>query len=231
MNILAFDSSGQGFSAALLSDGVILCEETFGGTETHARHIMPVLEKVIMTSGMTARDLSVLAVTVGPGSFTGLRIGLGVAKGISYALDIPIRGVSTLDAMAWRFRDSGNPVHVLLDARRGEVYTSGYVFLNGKISEKTAEKACTPEEAVSDASEGSVFCGSGASVFRQRIESSTGFRINPLNPDSEIRASDVAILAYLQDGAIRDQNTSEIRPIYLRRSEAEINYEIRNRPV
>lgn len=231
MNILAFDSSGQGFSAALLSDGIVLCEETFGGAETHARHIMPVLDRVLMSSGMTARDLGSLAVTVGPGSFTGLRIGLGVAKGISHALDIPIRGISTLDAMAWRFRDSVKPVHVLLDARRGEVYTSGYVFLNGKIAEKTAEKACSPEEAVNGAFGDSLFCGSGASVYRQRIESATGFRINPLNPDSEIKASDVAVLAYLQNGVTRNQNASDIRPIYLRRSEAEINYEIRNRPV
>lgn len=229
MKILAFDTSGQSFSAALMEDDRIICEETFTVKETHARHIMPVLDRILLPAGGDVNVVDRIAVTIGPGSFTGIRIGLGVAKGIAFALGVPVVGVSTLDALVWPFRDSACPVYALMDARRGEVYFSKYFFSNGEIVQKTPERVCSPEKALAYAAEEeeALFCGSGAAVYGMQIESLIKRKISLLNPESVINASDIARIAFKSGFS----SASEINPVYLRRSEAEINYEIRNSSV
>lgn len=227
MKILAFDTSGQSFSAALMEDDRLICQETFTVKETHARHIMPVLDRILVSAEGDVTVVDRVAVTIGPGSFTGIRIGLGVAKGIAFALGVPVVGVSTLDALVWPFRDSACPIYALMDARRGEVYFSKYVFSNGEIAQKTPERVCSPEKAVAYAEEEALFCGSGAAVYGAQIESLIKRKISLLNPGSVINASDIARIA-LKSGF---SSASEINPVYLRRSEAEINYEIRNSSV
>jgi len=228
MKILAFDTSGLSLTAALVENDIIVSEETSLTRETHARHIMPVLEGILYSAGINLSAVDMIAVSRGPGSFTGLRIGLGVAKGLSYALTLPVVGVSTLDALAWPLRKALKRVFVLMDARRGEVYSASYLFCEGRISEKTDEVVCSPEQAIMGAEDGDVFCGSGASVYFERIEGVLGKKIFPVNPDSVVRASDIALIAaeYVQLNICAD--ASSIVPVYLRRSEAEINYEVRN---
>lgn len=226
MMILAFDTSGVSFSAAVCEDDVVLAEETIVTKETHARHVMPVLERVISSAGIDISDVDLIAVSRGPGSFTGLRIGLGVAKGLSYALSLPVIGVSTLDALVWPFRNSAKRVCALVDARRGEVYAAKYFFSDGVISEKTEEVVCSPEQAVKGAEDCEIFCGSGASVYIDRIEAVLKKKIVPMNSESVIKASDIALVAVATAATCSDP--SAVLPVYLRRSEAEINYKIYN---
>ena len=228
MRILAYDTSGKNFSAALTQNGKVLAEKIISSGQTHAKHIVPALGDVISDSGLLLQDIDMIALTIGPGSFTGLRIGLGVAKGISYALSMPVAGISTLDCLAWPFRYSEKNVHVLMDARRGEVYSATYTFRDGAIAQKTAESVCQVEEAVKRASSSDVFCGSGAYVYKDRICSAISFAMTPLNNESVIMASDIASIAEFYPQLSSFSATCDILPVYLRRSEAEINYEINN---
>lgn len=228
MKILAFDTSGGSFSAALCEEGVILAEETITTKETHARHVMPVIDRIISSAGIHISKVDLIAVSRGPGSFTGLRIGLGVAKGLSYALALPLVGVSALDALVWPFRNSAKAVCAIVDARRGEVYSAKFFFSCGVISHKSEEIVCSPEQAVKDAEDCDVFCGSGASVYADRIEAVIKKKFEVVNSESVIKASDIAIIA--ASGGMIDgcSDPAGVLPVYLRRSEAEINYEIRN---
>jgi len=226
MRILAFDTSGTTFSAALVVDNIVVADEISTTGETHARHVMPALERI--TAGVNLADVDIVAVSRGPGSFTGLRIGLGIAKGLSYALSVPVIGISTLDALVWPLRNSVGRVFALVDARRGEVYASSYLFRNGRISEKAEEAVCSPEQAVNGAATGDIFCGSGAFVYSGRISTELKRKIIPINPESLIKASDIAMIAEEFADLRHCADPSGLMPVYLRRSEAEINYEIRN---
>lgn len=231
MKILAFDTSGACFSAAIVIDGQTAASETSVKKETHAKHIMPAIENLFSLSGLFPCDIDIIAVTRGPGSFTGLRIGLGVAKGIGMAAGIPLAGISTLDALAWPLRNSGQEVYVLVDARRSEVYFSRYVFKNGKLAEKTEEKVCRPEHAVTGAEDNAIFCASGAYVYMDKIEECLGRKIRTVNNESVINASDIAMITEYEPSWCLRSDASGLLPIYIRRPEAEINYEMLNRAV
>lgn len=231
MKILAFDTSGGSFSAALCEKDRVLAEETIITNKTHARHVMPVIDRVLSLAGIEISELDLIAVSRGPGSFTGLRIGLGVAKGLSYALSLPVVGISTLDALVWPFRDSAKSACAIVDARRGEVYTARYNFSDGVICDKTEEMVCSPEQAVKNAEDCDLFCGSGVSAYIERMEAALEKKIVPLNIESVINASDIAFLAACKAMNNDGSDPSAILPVYLRRSEAEINFEIRNSSV
>lgn len=227
MKILSFDTSGKSFSAAIVIDGHISGSETLLTGETHAKQIMPAIDRLFSATGIRLSDIDMIAVTRGPGSFTGIRIGLGVAKGIGFAAGIPLAGVSTLDAMAWPLRHSASTVYVLTDARRSEVYFSRYRFRNGKLIEKSAEMAGKPDQVVEIVGDNPVFCGSGAFEYMDRIEAFLGKKIDAVNPDSIINASDIAMIAEYEASWCEITDASKLVPVYLRRSEAEINYDAR----
>ena len=135
MNLLGIESSGQVASAAVIRDDVLVAEFTLNNGMTHSQTLLPIIDQVLKMADMEAKDLDVVAVSKGPGSFTGLRIGSATAKGLGLALDIPLAEVSTLEGMAYSLKEcTGKLLCPIIDSRRQEVYAGIYesVYENGE---------------------------------------------------------------------------------------------------
>ena len=128
MNILAIDASGLAASAAVLSEGVIKAEFFVCNKLTHSETLMPMVDQVIKASGLLLSDMDAIAVTEGPGSFTGLRIGSATAKGLAEAAGKKLVGIPTVDALARNLTGFEGNIVPLMDARRNETYTGIYTL-------------------------------------------------------------------------------------------------------
>ncbi|MGH7386409.1 MAG: tRNA (adenosine(37)-N6)-threonylcarbamoyltransferase complex dimerization subunit type 1 TsaB, partial [Candidatus Rokuibacteriota bacterium] len=126
MRLLALETATLAGGAALLDDGRLVGEIRLNIALTHSERLMAVVDRLLQDCGGDARSLDALAVSVGPGSFTGLRVGAATAKGLALALEIPVAPVPTLDALAATLPFADAPVCPLLDARKGEVYCCLY---------------------------------------------------------------------------------------------------------
>ena len=121
MLILAFESSARPASTALLQDGALLAQYSQCSRLTHSRTLLPMAEDMLKNTELTLDAVDLLAVAHGPGSFTGVRIGVSTVKGLAWAADKPCVGVSTLEAMAWHGAAVGGLICPVMDARRGQV--------------------------------------------------------------------------------------------------------------
>lgn len=128
MKILAIDSSGMPASAAVCEDGVLMAEYTVNFKRTHSQTLVPMMDEVRRMLGLDLNSIDAVAVAGGPGSFTGLRIGSAVAKGIGLALDKPLIHVPTLEALAYNFYGSESLIAPMMDARNHQVFAGIYTF-------------------------------------------------------------------------------------------------------
>lgn len=126
MIIFALDSATAAGSAAIMRDGELLSEQVSDGAQPHSMALMPMCDEVFRQAGVSPHEIDGYAVTAGPGSFTGLRIGMGIIKGMAFGTGKPCAAVSTLEALAWGLRGSRRTVAAVLDARQGRVYTAGF---------------------------------------------------------------------------------------------------------
>ncbi|MBE6914034.1 MAG: tRNA (adenosine(37)-N6)-threonylcarbamoyltransferase complex dimerization subunit type 1 TsaB [Ruminococcaceae bacterium] len=143
MIILGFESSAKAASAAICSDGVLVAQTIQASGLTHSKTLLPLAEDLLKNCGMTFADVDALAVAHGPGSFTGIRIGVSIVKGLCWGLEKPAVGVSTLEAMAWNGEcaPEGSIVCCAMDARRAQVYNALFSFENGKPCRVTKDRA------------------------------------------------------------------------------------------
>lgn len=132
MTLLGLGSAGKIAAAAVWRDGRMLASFSLGAGLTHSQTLLPLCDGALRAAGLTMDDVTSVAVTAGPGSFTGLRIGLAMAKGLCFARGLPCAGVSTLEALAWELPVDGC-VLCALDARRGEVYCAAFCVQGGKV--------------------------------------------------------------------------------------------------
>lgn len=146
MLILAFESSAKAASAALLKDGKLLSQYTQCSGLTHSRTLLPMGEDMLKNAELTLGDVDLLAVAHGPGSFTGIRIGVSMVKGLAWALDKPCVGVSTLEAMAWHGLAAGGLICPVMDARRSQVYNALFSIENGRPVRLTEDRPISLEE-------------------------------------------------------------------------------------
>lgn len=235
MKILAIDSSGQTASVALWENDLTLAEFSIHAKKTHSQTLLPMLEAVREKTEFHMEEIDAIAVTSGPGSFTGLRIGSATAKGFGFALGRPIIPVPTLEGLAYNLYGTDKIVCPLMDARRNQTYTGLYEFVeNGRgeydmnvIKERCAVaideilEACN-EQAGKQAGRGIIFLGDGVPVFREEIKSrvTAPCSFAPAHMNRQ-RAAAVAALAakYYEQGKI--QTAAEHAPEYLRLSQAE----------
>lgn len=132
MLILAFESSAKAASVALCRDGHLVSQYSQCSGLTHSRTLLPMAEDMLKNAELTLRDVDLIAVAHGPGSFTGIRIGVSTVKGLAWAGDIPCVGVSTLEAMAWHGLAAGGVVCPVMDARRSQVYNALFEIKDGR---------------------------------------------------------------------------------------------------
>ena len=225
MKILAVDTAEQGCSIALVIDGIPVCERYGAGLKNHAVTLMPLVEKMLKEDAdQGIDDLDGFVVSRGPGSFTGLRIGISMVKGLALATGKPVAGVSSLDGIAWRMCHATLPVCVMLDARRGEVYCAVYQFENGSLISKGEEKALTPEGALALVGGKALFAGSGAVVHARLITRALGSGAL-FAPGFQNYVSAPALAhVFFHDLRVSLKDPAALVPVYLRRSDAEINY-------
>ena len=141
MKILALETSAKAVSAAVSEDGKILCSGYQDTGLTHSRTLMPIVEHILKNTGLTVSDMDAVAVAAGPGSFTGIRIGVSAAKGLAFAADKPAIGVSTLAAMARNVAFCDGLVICAMDARRQQVYNALFEAKDGSLTRLTPDRA------------------------------------------------------------------------------------------
>lgn len=173
MKILGIDTSTPIGSVGLIEGDDFIAEHTLNITQAHSSRLMPAIDQVLKWGDLTVHDLDACAVGIGPGSFTGVRIGVGTAKSLCYAIKKPIIGVSTLEAIAYNLRYTNGLICPILDARRDEVY--GAVFHGGATLERRSEDLCLSiEELLNRVDSFSVFVGDGLGRYEEKIRGKFG---------------------------------------------------------
>jgi tRNA threonylcarbamoyladenosine biosynthesis protein TsaB len=221
MIILAIDTASQSCSVAVVDGDAVLAEINDVSGQTHSRHLMAMVAQAVAMSVGTTGRIDGYAVTRGPGSFTGLRIGISTAKGLAEAADRPLVGVSSLQALAWQVFQTSATIVPMLDARRKEVYSARYLRRNGTLQCLAAERALAPEAAVEGVAAPCLLVGDGALAYETRLAGVLGAHMRLALPFQHIiRASTVAFLAREVLGEGMDERPT-LAPRYLRKSYAD----------
>ncbi len=230
MPILALETSTLVSSVALGTVDTLLGEITLQTKKTHSELLMPHIDKLLRMAGIKKTELKAVAVSIGPGSFTGLRIGLATAKTLAYALQIPIVGVPSLAALAYGCSVPGVILAPMLDAQKGNVYQAVFQWQNGELQELRATRVVDIQEALEDLTQYDLpvlVMGEAAVLHSEKIQK-VGKNLELAKPHLIIqRAASVVGLGHtlLKQGNVEDVMTLE--PVYIRRSEAEVLWERR----
>lgn len=151
MNILSLESSAKAASVAVMQGNNVIGQYFQNSGLTHSRTILAMCENLLRNLEMSMADIDGIAVAYGPGSFTGIRIGLAAAKGLSWGSGIPICGVSTLEAMAYQFQQENVTICPVMDARRSQIYNAKFEFYDGKLIRKCEDRAISIQQLSSEA--------------------------------------------------------------------------------
>ena len=229
MRILALETSAKAVSAAITEDGRVLASGYQDTGLTHSRTLMPIVEHLCRNTGLTVQDMDAIAVAAGPGSFTGIRIGVSAAKGLAFAADKPAAGVSTLAAMARNVAFAGGLIVCAMDARRQQVYNALFAAEDGVLTRLTPDRAVSladlAEELRGDPRPKTVV-GDGAAMCADFLEAAgVPCRLAPPHLVMQ-NAMSVALEAEGQAARGGLVSAQDLAPVYLRPPQAE---RLRNR--
>lgn len=231
MSILAIDTASSVSSVAVASEGKLQAEVTVEAGRTHSETLLSHIEGALSFAGVERSALRGVAVSIGPGSFTGLRIGLATAKAIAYGLDIPLVGISTLAALALAFPVSGVYTLALMDAQKGNAYAGLYEWRDGNLHEVRPVRVAPLAEAIAEAADmGKPVLLTGELVMKKRARLDNLPENVTLAPAHLLtaRASYVAWLGIARLAAGERDDLMTLEPFYIRRSEAEVLWEKRH---
>ena len=221
MLILAFETSAKAGSVAL-HDGKTLLGESYCNTGlTHSQTLMTMAEALLKNCGYTPQDVTAVAVAAGPGSFTGVRIGVAAAKGFAWGGEIPCHGVSTLEAMALHLGVSDGYVLPVMDALRSQVYNALFCAEGGKLIRKSEDRAIALSDLMEELKtlEGPIFLvGDGSVLCYDTLKEQIPALVLPPEHRMHQRAAGVALAALQNPG---DGDGNALTPNYLRLSQAE----------
>lgn len=235
MKILAIDSSGLIASAALATEDAVLAEYTTNYKKTHSQTLLPMIDEIVKMTETELSELDAIAVTAGPGSFTGLRIGSATAKGLGQALNKPLIAVPTTEALAWNFCGSEAVICPLMDARRSQVYTGLYRW-NQKTETMEClfeQQAMAVEDIIAEVNRLGcpvIFLGDGADAYKAVLAEKTevAFSFAPIHMSKQ-RAASLAACAFVYAKERILVSAAEFVPTYLRKSQAEREREEKER--
>ena len=223
MKILALETSAKAVSAAVAEDGRVLASGYQDTGLTHSRTLMPIVEGILKNTGMTVQDMDAIAVAAGPGSFTGIRIGVAAAKGLAFAADKPAVGVSALAAMARNVSFSDGLVICAMDARRNQIYNALFEARDGALTRLTPDRAVglaeLAEELRSDSRPKTVV-GDGARLCADALLAA-GVPCRPA-PAHLVMQNAVSVALEAEDAARSGGlvSSQELAPMYLRPPQA-----------
>ncbi len=220
MNILMIDTSGPACDVALMRDGQIVCDMQLISGRTHSQRVMPMVDTALTMSEMTIADIDRFGAVIGPGSFTGVRIGVSTVKALAHAAGKPCVGVDALAALAANVASFDGVICPILDARAKQVY--GAMFRAGEVPERLMEDEAMPLEAYLNAVEATgeraLFLGDGVAAFRDAIAQRLGERADFVSPQHmNLRAASACALAAHQ----QEMDYVHLLPLYLRAPQAE----------
>jgi len=218
MKILAIESSARAVSAAVCEDGKLIAYSYQNNGLTHSRTLLPLIEDMLKNSDIELADIGLIAVARGPGSFTGIRIGVAAAKGLSWASDIPAVGVSTLEAMAFQLALADGIVCAVMDARRSEVYNALFEVRGGEPVRLCEDRAIPLSDLYEEIKKSKKKCylvGDGAELCYNYLLSRD---VPAIIAPEHLRYQNAYGVALAAGRARCDK---ELKPVYLRLSQAE----------
>ncbi len=232
MRILGIESSSLVASAAVVENEVTLAEYTVNYKKTHSQTLLPMIDEMMRLLDMEPSAVDAIAVSGGPGSFTGLRIGSATAKGLGLALKKPLIHVPTLDAMAYGLFGASGLICPMMDARRQQVYTGIYRFEERFeiVMEQSALAVADLAERLNALGERVIFLGDGVPVYEKQLAETltVPYCFAPAHVNRQ-RAASVAALGAVYFAEEKTETAAEHKPDYLRKSQAEREREEKER--
>ncbi len=230
MKVLGIDTSTMSGSVGLADDEEVLSEYTLNLSITHSERLLDAVDLVLKRAHQKLEDLSGFAISLGPGSFTGVRIGVSTIKGLAYALEKPVVGVSSLDVLASQISPTPYLICPIIDARKGEVYSALYRYEESSQPKRISSyQAVKPETLFGMLREKTIFVGNGVKKYgdllKERLQSLALFPSPTLHLP---RGSGVARLGMELLQAKRYLDLATFTPLYVRPSEAELKWQERN---
>lgn len=228
MKILGMDTSSRACSIAVIEDDCLICEFVINNKKTHSQKLMPMIETMLNMSDLSIEDIDAIAVSVGPGSFTGLRISMATAKAISHVNNIPILSVNALESLAGNMDINNKKIYPILDAQRTQVYTAKYEYKNNELVELEEMDVKEIDELIDiikNSNEETIVLGEAVSKYYDKLSKIDNIII-PAVSHNVTKASSVCAIAlakYKKGEGIH--SCYDVNPIYIRKSQAEVQYE------
>lgn len=219
MKILALDASAAAASAALIEDGTLVAETFLNVGLTHSQTLLPLCEQLLSFSKTTPDQIDTVAVTAGPGSFTGVRIAVSTVKGLAFGRKIGCAAISTLEALAYPLSNADGVVCAAMDARCGQVYNALFLPENGKLRRLTEDRAIPVaelEKEIKNLEKKCIFVGDGADLCYNSFKPSDGLFLAP----PSLRYAHASSAAFLAIGA-KTVEPEQLDVFYLRLPQAE----------
>ena len=224
MRILAIDTSTSTNSVCVINESGIVVEHLVGGQSSHNKILLKNVDLCIKAAGIQFGDIAGIGVALGPGSFTGLRIGISTAKTLAWANQLPILGIPTLDALALNVPYSRYKVCPLLDAKKDEVYCRIYEMVDGYPKPLTENLVLSPLELINLIDSPTLFFGNGWLLYGKQLKEKLGDKaMSPPSSCHPIRASNIGVLALRRLKRGEKDDPAFLKPIYVRPSDAELS--------
>jgi len=223
MKILGIDTATPFLALGVVEEDKVLSELRFNAGQTHAQILIPSIDKVLKEASLKLKELDGIAISIGPGSFTGLRIGLATAKGLCFASGKPLISVPTLDGLVYSQRSSPYPLVPILDAKKNEVYSAIYNSKDGEIKRVSDYWVTSIEKLVAKIPEEVIFLGLGLEVFKENLSKLCGEKAYFLEGEGNLpRGTAIAFLGLEKFRRSEFGDLDELEPLYLRSSEQEL---------
>jgi tRNA threonylcarbamoyladenosine biosynthesis protein TsaB len=225
MTLMGIDTSIPQASVALLNDGRVLAQAEVVKNATASNQVLFLIDKVLTSSGVNLQDLDGFCLTTGPGSFTGLRVGASILKGLLLATSKPFVKIDTLEAFALKAMPTSNKICAILDARKKEVYTACF-YGNGDVLERlTPDRALTPSQLCQEIKDPTIFIGTGLDSYSSFLISQLGGKF--ILTKSQCADTVAACAARLAENCFENKKTTHLNELtikYVRKSEAELKF-------
>ena len=227
MKILGIDTSSNVATLAIMEDEKLICEYTLNHKRTHSVKLMPMIEEIFKACELKIEDIDLIGVCTGPGSFTGLRIGVATANALSHVKNIPICSVNTLESLAFNMNMSKGIIYPILDAQRNDVYTCKYLWEGSSlvaIDDIDVKNIDELIEEMKERPETVVVLGEAVDIYKDKFKDTKNIYMAP-NSHKLSRASSICEIAYAKHKKGEVNNCYNVKPYYIRKSQAEVQYE------
>ena len=231
MKILAIDTTAKTAAIAIADGEKLIASATLNAPGTHSVTILPAVDMLLKGSSLTVADIDAFACSAGPGSFTGVRIGVALIKGLAFGTDKPCIGVSSLESLARNAVGFDGIVCPVMDARRNQLYNALFRFENGALVRITEDRLLTADELAEDLSKYSdkiLFVGDGYAIAESKIIALDGSGRMSVAPEFyrwqngySVAQSALAVINSAEDGDLSSYTAAALSPVYLRASQAE----------